>query len=382
MKNLILKYLFDSLNDEELLKLSKWLEEPKNREIFKSFVKTNLKSDYALNSPDKEKALNRMLEQIEAKDHSKVRKLSYTILKYAAIVVIALISGYLLKNSIFDNLFKDNTPSLVKTDIFPGANKATLTLDDGSEIILDKGNIYQTPNANSNGEEIIYETNTNNNEEVSYNYLTIPRGGQFFVKLSDGTNVWLNSETQLKYPVNFIDGKTREVELVYGEAYFDVSHSTEHNGASFVVKNQMQNIEVLGTEFNIKAYKDNPIYYTTLIEGKVNVSNDVSQKILSPGEQSIVNGKSDNINIRKVDVNYEVAWKNGLFMFKKESLQEMLKTLSRWYDVEVVFENEERKGEIFSGMLKRSDKLEDLLNNLEETGDVKFLIENQKVIVR
>ena len=382
MKNLILKYLFDSLNDEELLKLSKWLEEPKNREIFKSFVKTNLKSDYALNSPDKEKALNRMLEQIEAKDHSKVRKLSYTILKYAAIVVIALISGYLLKNSIFDNLFKDNTPSLVKTDIFPGANKATLTLDDGSEIILDKGNIYQTPNANSNGEEIIYETNTNNNEEVSYNYLTIPRGGQFFVKLSDGTNVWLNSETQLKYPVNFIDGKTREVELVYGEAYFDVSHSTEHNGASFVVKNQMQNIEVLGTEFNIKAYKDNPVYYTTLIEGKVNVSNDVSQKILSPGEQSIVNGKSDNINIRKVDVNYEVAWKNGLFMFKKESLQEMLKTLSRWYDVEVVFENEERKGEIFSGMLKRSDKLEDLLNNLEETGDVKFLIENQKVIVK
>lgn len=382
MKNLILKYLFDSLNDEELLKLSKWLEEPKNRETFKSFVKTNLKSDYALNSPDKEKALNRMLEQIEAKDHSKVRKLSYTILKYAAIVVIALISGYLLKNSIFDNLFKDNTPSLVKTDIFPGANKATLTLDDGSEIILDKGNIYQTPNANSNGEEIIYETNTNNNEEVSYNYLTIPRGGQFFVKLSDGTNVWLNSETQLKYPVNFIDGKTREVELVYGEAYFDVSHSTEHNGASFVVKNQMQNIEVLGTEFNIKAYKDNPVYYTTLIEGKVNVSNDVSQKILSPGEQSIVNGKSDNINIRKVDVNYEVAWKNGLFMFKKESLQEMLKTLSRWYDVEVVFENEERKGEIFSGMLKRSDKLEDLLNNLEETGDVKFLIENQKVIVR
>src|SRR5690606_40703343 len=119
---------------------------------------------------------------------------------------------------------------------------------------LEKGDSIQTHNAISNGEEIIYNNNTS--RQLVYNYLTIPRGGQFQLTLSDGTRVWLNSETQIKYPVSFTDGESRQVELVYGEAYFEVSHSTEHKGSDFIVYNQNQEVQVLGTEFNIKAYKD------------------------------------------------------------------------------------------------------------------------------
>ena len=145
-----------------------------------------------------------------------------------------------------------------------------MTLADGSKIALEKGTPVQTQNANSNGEELIYESSKNTSRLV-YNYLTIPRGGQFVIKLSDGTKVWLNSASQLKFPVAFIEGESREVELVYGEAYFEVSPSTAHKGAHFQVYNKKQKVEVVGTEFNIKAYKDESNIYTTLVNGKVNV---------------------------------------------------------------------------------------------------------------
>ena len=164
------------------------------------------------------------------------------------------------------------TPILNKEDIITtGSDKAVLTLEDGSNIELEKGKAFKTNVVNSNGEKLVY--NKTNQTKITYNYLTIPRGGQYFVKLSDGTEVWLNSESQLKFPVAFIKGQTREVTLVYGEAYFAVSPSTNHNGATFKVMNQGQEVEVLGTEFNIKAYKDEINIYTTLVEGKVTVSN-------------------------------------------------------------------------------------------------------------
>src|SRR5690606_33390781 len=147
-------------------------------------------------------------------------------------------------------------------------------------------------------------------------YLTIPRGGQFNVVLSDGTEVWLNSDTQLKYPVNFVEGQDREVELVFGEAYFDVSPSTEHGGSKFKVMNNAQEVEVLGTEFNIKAYRDDINVYTTLVEGKVVVGNGDLKQYLTPNQLSHLNLENNSIKVRVVDVNVETSWKKGIFTFK------------------------------------------------------------------
>ena len=188
--------------------------------------------------------------------------------------IVILISSVIFFNKEPNNFNNNDTQiaiPIIINNIETGTDKAILTLANGSEIALIKGETYKGQNVSSDGKEIVYNGKAVS-KEITYNYLTTPSGGQFFVKLSDGTQVWLNSESRLKYPVTFLDGEIRQVELVYGEAYFDVSPSTAHKGLKFKVINQAQEVEVLGTEFNIKAYKDESNIFTTLIEGKVAVS--------------------------------------------------------------------------------------------------------------
>ncbi len=226
-----------------------------------------------MNNPEAKRTIEKLLLRIKKHKSIVYRLKKQSTLKYAAAVIIGIItSTYFfgnkdINNSIDSTPLEKVSPVVINNNIEVGKDKATLTLGDGDVVVLDEENTFKTDKVKSNGKELIYNDDKNKNTEIVYNYLTIPRGGQFHVKLSDGTEVWLNSESQLKYPVTFIDGSTREVELVYGEAYFDVSPSTEHNGSRFKVINQNQKIEVLGTEFNIKAYKKEDVL-TTLVEGK------------------------------------------------------------------------------------------------------------------
>lgn len=220
-----------------------------------------------------------------------------------------------------------NSSEAIKNDDLPlalliqtGTDKAVLTLADGSNVELIKGESYTTKSARSNGKEIVYNS-TSAKKEVAYNYLTIPKGGQFFVQLSDNTQVWLNSESQLKYPVNFIEGENRKVELLYGEAYFDVSPSTLHKGSKFIVSNQSQEIEVLGTEFNIKAYKDESNLLTTLVEGKVAIHAMNNTLFLNPNQQFKLDVINNSTVISEVDVYREISWKNGLYNFTRGQLK-------------------------------------------------------------
>lgn len=219
-------------------------------------------------------------------------------------------------------------------------------------------------------------------KKIVYNYLTIPRGGQFQLKLSDGTEVWLNSETQLKYPVTFIEGETRQVELVYGEAYFEVSPSTNHNGAKFKVRTLMQEVEVLGTEFNIKAYKEETNIYTTLVEGKVVIVNGFDNQYLIPNQQSNLNLKNNTITIRSVDAYSETSWKKGLFSFKSTPLKEIMKVLSRWYDVNVVFSNPEIENIKFNGVLSKNQTIKEILTTIKNTHFIKdYDITDKKITI-
>ncbi len=302
----------------------------------------------------------------------------------AAMVVGILATTYFFKDNITDSSFNNTTPIIVNNEIEPGTEKATLTLNNGEAVALVKGITYQTQNATSNGEEIVYNNSANSSsQELVYNYLSVPQGGQFHIKLSDDTEVWLNSESLLKFPVSFTDGESRQVELVYGEAYFDVSHSTEHKGADFRVIHDQQEVQVLGTEFNIKAYKEETNVYTTLVQGKVAVSFENQNKILKPGEQLNLNIFTKNANISMVDVYDQISWKKGVFSFKRKSLKEIMQVLSRWYDMEVDFENKDLESVGFSGVLGKEQSIDEILEIIKDFGVIKnYEIHNKRVILK
>ncbi|WP_158655323.1 FecR family protein [Flavivirga eckloniae] len=378
MKHLIYKFLSNTITHVELEELRKWLKNKDNKKTFNAHVRDLYAINMLYNNAiDVDKALKNVLMNISKP--TKVTPLyKRSIFKYAAAILIFVSAGYFF-------LIKDNPlikgPTIVNNNIEIGTDKAILTLDDGSMVALEKGKTYVADNIISNGEEITYNSTTTSKPEVAYNYLTVPRGGQYHIKLSDGTAVWLNSESKLKYPVTFNEGKTRQVELVYGEAYFDVSASTNHKGSKFKVQTGIQEVEVLGTEFNIKAYNDEDAIYTTLVEGKVSVKNTFNVNVLNPNQQSIINIGTGLVQINDIEVKTVIGWVQGQFVFKRKSLKDIMKILSRWYDVDVVFTNKELENVIFTGTLYKKQNIEEILLLIKNTNFINTYRINNKTIV-
>ncbi|OXB05387.1 hypothetical protein B0A81_14050 [Flavobacterium plurextorum] len=374
---LLNRYLSGDTNLEENNKLLNYYE---------SF-QTDNEWDKTLGAKDELefKMRTRLQNAIQAEENRVVpMQPFYTTTKFKFMAMAAslllLISISLIINKI--NPLKIETPAVAHKEILIGSDKATLTLEDGSVIALEKGKSYTKGNAASNGEKLVY--NSNGKPAVSANnLLTIPRGGQFFVQLADSTKVWLNSESQLKYPVAFVDGEIRQVELVYGEAYFEVSPSTKHKGSRFKVKTQEQNVEVIGTEFNIKAYKDEPAIYTTLVKGVVAVSNAAQKQILTPNKQSKITEYNGNIAVSEVDVYNEISWRKGLFVFKGMPLKDIAKVLSRWYDVDIVFADPALGNVKFNGVLNKNQKLEDILTTIKNINFINaYEKKDNKIIIK
>jgi hypothetical protein len=379
--------------EEFLVLLNKYLSGQTNAEENKSLLNYyesfQITSDWDSNLGPKEELESRMRNRIQnalASEQVKVVPISKpfyskTIFRFAAAAAVLLFVSI----SVFYNKDVFNKPEnsvVINKKILIGSDKATLTLEDGSVIALEKGKTYKTGNVSSNGEKLVYNSENNKNT-IANNFLTIPRGGQFFVQLADSTKVWLNSESQLKYPVEFVDGETRQVELVYGEAYFEVSPSTKHKGSKFKVKTQMQNVEVIGTQFNIKAYKDETNIYTTLVEGKVAISNAKTRELLAPSQQSKISRDTDNIQITTVDVYNETSWRKGLFVFKGMPLKDIAKVLSRWYDVDIEFADPALGNVKFNGVLNKNQKLEDILTTIKNINFITaYEIKNHRVILK
>ena len=367
MKSIIIKLFTGTITDEELIKLHDWLENPKNQSALEEYVRNYHDLNISVLKNDVNHAYKKVMQTIANKSKTKKSIPFYNnrLFKYAAAILIFAFVGYLLLPE--NNVENSNKSTIVNNNIKIGTNKATLTLQDGTDVTLENGKRFVSTNLMSNGKELIYEEVPVAKTEVVYNYLTIPRGGQYFVKLTDGTQVWLNSESKLKYPVNFVEGKTREVELIYGEAYFDVSPSTDHNGDKFKVLTGIQQIEVIGTEFNIKAYQDEDMIYTTLVEGKIDVDNSINSQTLNPNEQAILNKENKDVTISEIEVYSEIAWKKGMFSFKDKSLKSIMKVLSRWYDVDVVFEDKALEEVRFKGVLSKNQNIEEILILIKKT---------------
>lgn len=305
----------------------------------------------------------------------------------AAVLVIALTAILFYRN------YNDVAgPQIVKNDINPGKNKAVLTLANGQKISLTdalNGKLAQqagvTISKTANG-QLVYQAapNASGKNTAEYNTIEAPRGGQWQVILPDGSKVFLNASSSLKYPVVFA-AKERKVELK-GEAYFEISHNKK---APFRVRAKGQTVEVLGTHFNIMSYDDEKTVKTTLLSGSVKVSSNAKNAsgvnaaeflVLKPGEQSQVSSGNMKL-IQDVDLEDVLAWKNGYFKFN-ENLRSIMTKVSRWYDVEVVYETQPDPEFKFKGEISRDKNISELLNMLDYTGNVHFKIEGRRVIVK
>lgn len=312
---------------------------------------------------------------LKSKIQTPVKRLYWPYAAAAAVVLAIGLTWYMAYNN--GNSATVPTTTIVNT-IPAGTDQAKLTLEDGTEVVLEQGTQFNRNHVHSTNKGLYYDVqNPDTLQQVVFNYLSIPRGGQFSLTLADGTQVWLNSETKIKYPVLFKAGQTRNVELLYGEAYFDVSPSTAHQGASFKVRAKGQEIEVLGTEFNIKAYQDEQHIYSTLVEGKIAVSTSTQNDILQPGEQAALFNNA--ITVKTVDVFNETAWRKGVFSFKDMPLKNIMTVLSRWYNVNVVFDNKQLENETFTGVLGREQSLQGILSIISDINKIEYEINTNTV---
>jgi len=380
IENIIVKFLTNQASIAELEKLTTWLEAKSNEQVFKDFIKVNHLIDSSVMKFDSQDTKQLLIETI--KNEKKVINFRFykRVLAYAASILLLVSIAFFLKENILSNDAILSEPVIVNNNIKTGTDKATLTLEDGSKVLLKKGENYIKGNLKSNGEDLVYEKSKSKNELV-YNYLTIPTGGQFHLVLDDGSEVWLNSESKLKYPKHFLDGIDRHVELIYGEAYFDVSPSSKHNGSTFKVSTDQQVIEVIGTQFNIKAYQDEVNIYSTLVEGKIEVQSNGLNNTLIPNQQFVLNKSNLDVQIRTVEDMYSVsAWKRGVFSFRDMPLSEIMKVLSRWYGTNISFKTQETKNIRFNGVLGKEQTIEEILNIIYNTNNVIYEINDKTII--
>jgi ferric-dicitrate binding protein FerR (iron transport regulator) len=266
-------------------------------------------------------------------------------------------------------------------DIAPGGNKAILTLADGSQVVLDTaGNGAITKQGSitviklDNG-QLAYNKEGTGSTAVLYNTITTPRGGQYQLVLADGSKVWLNAASSLRFPIAFT-GKERRVELT-GEGYFEVAHDVLK---PFHVTVNNMDVQVLGTHFNINSYSDEPAAKTTLLEGRVMIKKNEKLVYLNPGQQAILPSGQDNIRVDyHADVEEAVAWKNGLFIFNNTPLEDIMRQIERWYNVDVVYQGNIPQ-DTFNGNISRNTNLSEVLKVLEYS-NIRFRVEGNTITV-
>ncbi len=304
---------------------------------------------------------------------------------YAAAAVILLI----LSSGLYFNNLKKKTTVIAKTesprfknDVLPGDNRAILTLDDGSQINLDdaqNGVLASEDNTDirkTGSGQLEYSASGKLIETVKYNTLSTPMGGQYQLSLPDGSRVWLNSGSSIRFPTAFI-GKERVVELK-GEAYFDI---TKNKKMPFIVRtNNSMDIKVLGTQFNVMAYDDEKSINTTLVEGSVQILKESGTAFLEPGQAAILNKGTGKIKVSEADIDEAVAWKNGYFMFSNENIESIMRKVSRWYNIDVDYQGN-LSNKDFVGTISRDKNISELLKMLELTGAIHFKVDGRRVTV-
>jgi len=391
IKSLLRKYLLEDLQADERAALEAWAaHHPANRELLDRYLSGRFVDDlmdFHQGAGLVEETYDYVMANSLAPTAKRKPLLLYKWLPYAAAVLLvaATASWFFLGNRTNP---EPTVADIELEDIAPAGNRATLALADGRTIVLNEaqtgivvgdGITYADGSAvlHLDGGESERSADGSQTELTTDNLqLTTPKGGTYHVTLSDGTQVWLNAGSTLRYPRQF--GKTERVVELEGEGYFSVARAEDK---PFKVISSGQRIEVLGTEFNLSAYGDEPLVKTTLVKGSVRVATigNPTSLVLTPGEQSSV---SSSGSLTKADVNFkkELAWRMGLFYFEETTFEELLRQVGRWYDVTIQYEGHVPQ-ESFSGIMSRNVPLKTLLNYLRESA-VEFTLEDQILFVK
>ncbi len=381
---LIARYVEGGLSDDEVNELEKWKSQSaENTALFERIIK------------NENRLLNfDQLKLVEVKEAWKVVRdeiagkktnLFVRMARYAAVFLLLIIgasSVYYVVTEIQDENKHNNM-------IDPGSPKATLILSDGAKFDLedkqnklleDKGGVV-VENENFT---VNYNNRLKNSQTIAgglFHTIDVPRSGEYRLVLSDSSVVYLNSMTTLKYPVNFT-GDSREVELIKGEAFFEVTKDKSH---PFIVKTPDVRLKVLGTSFNVSAFNDDKNSYITLETGSLEVANMNNSKdiqLLEPNQQAIIeSGTNTPMLVSDVDASIYSSWRNGTIVFKNETLEEMMKNLARWYNIEVFFEKESLKHVRFSTNIDKYNEIEPILELLQLTNKVKIKTDNNYVLI-
>lgn len=376
-EKLLTKYLDGQCNAAETAELYTWLQASgSHRALLKTMqeeFQKALSSQQEIPAEISDRIETKLLQSItetgtETKPTTNIRKLWY----YAAASIAAAVILFILLKQPAPQLATQ--PVIAAASITPGTNKAILTLSNGSTVTLDSaGNQIISQGATTvlqkNG-QLQYASKASN-DAVVYNTLTVPRGGQFNIILPDGSHVWLNAASSLRYPTSF-NGKDRRVDIT-GQGYFEVTPNAKQ---PFIVQVNNMEVQVLGTAFDVMAYSDEKSVNTTLIQGAVKVND----KRLLPGQQALMDPATGNITIRDADIEQVIAWKTGFFEFDNARLSDILRQLSRWYDIDINYKQTSNE-RLLGGRISRSLPLSDILHMLEANGPV-FELVGRKLTVK
>lgn len=377
--SLFRKFRARTIQEEEARELREWmnLKKGRNRELFIRVMnrEREMSKIRELKKYDRELAFREFVRRTRLRK----RKMVY-YLRVAVAVILPIVFGGLIywwvdspgqKTEALEEVFP----------LLPGQKRAVLTLDDGTLVAL--GDAIENEIVLEVGDGLKIDSmglrygSKDTKQEMKMNELYVPKRGEYSLVLSDGTRVFLNSDSRLVYPVTFGDG-TREV-VLQGEAYFDVAEDEKH---PFVVRAGELSVRVLGTAFNLSSYPDDDRVHATLVRGKVQVREGERVLLLKPGEQACLDRESGEMNKVAVNTFLYTSWKDGLFVFERERLENMLTVLSRWYDVVIFYQRPAVKDELFTGDLKKYDNIEEHLKMLEMTTDVQFEIQGNTIIVK
>ena len=361
---------------EELLVLAENSTSLLSDEIVKMII---AEEEHAVNVVDEK--WNPVLNKILAVDKPirSPKRILMKRLKWAAAAVVFIVFSFTAYLSL-----QKKKEHVFATDVAPGKNKAILTLADGKKISLSdamNGDVAKEAGFSitktADGQLVYKVAGSENVSDERLNTISTPNGGEWQIQLPDGSKVWLNAASSIQYSLNIGTAKQRLVKLD-GEAYFEVAKNATH---PFIVETDKQSVEVLGTHFNINSYKDERVTKTTLLEGSVRVSHKSTNEseILKPGEQSLVS--ISGIDVKEVNVDESIAWKNGYFMFDNERQESILRKVARWYNVEVEYADADAKNVMYYGTVSRFEKISKVLTKLEQTGQVRFDIKANKIIV-
>ena len=375
---LLMRRMNEGLSEKEEQEFLAWLDKDvKRREYYERMV-AEWNNDVVCEC-DMSKALEKLdmfLDQQKMKRHRPVLRRRLLKWSVAAILVIGLVSIFLLQRE------QSEIPKRIPVAaITPGGNKAVLVLHDGTRVNLDKtvdsSDMFIGMAKIKRNEGTILFEDSSIDQEMEYNTVITPKGGEYHGVLSDGSEVWLNADSKLRFPVNFGEGK--RCVILSGEAYFNVVHDENR---PFVVETDLGNVRVYGTQFNVRRYVDEREIKTTLVDGSVGFAKNGSEENeyvkIEPGYQvSYVKGQ--DIIVQKVKVYNEIAWKNRQFSFERKPLDEIMKDFMRWYDVNIIFDDESLKDLYFSATLNRYKNIETLLRFFEKGYDIKFEISGKDI---